>query len=138
VSKSELWKSDPDFLAVWDAATAQMRKRAKSMEKVWPEWVKARRAADPGKILAGMRGYLRDDPDVQRTGGPGLHIWLRDRTFEQWSAAADTTANWTAEQWTAALAMWRESGRWGESLGPKPGEPGCRAPSHLLLKVAAR
>jgi hypothetical protein len=132
--KPEPWKADPDFLTVWDAATPQMRKRAKSMAKAWPEWAKARRAAEPGKILAGLRGYLREDPDVQRTGGPGLHIWLRDRTFEQWGQEA--TRNPTAEQWRSYVDLHRETGRWSEDLGPPPGKPGCRAPAHLLLKVA--
>jgi hypothetical protein len=135
-TKPEPWKGDPEFVAVWDAATPQMRRRAKSMSKAWPEWLKARKTVEPARILAGLRGYLREDPDVQRTGGPGLQLWLRDRTYEQWLSAAEPTATWTSEQWSAALAMWRESGRWGDSLGPKPGEPGCRAPAHLLLKVA--
>jgi hypothetical protein len=130
------WKSDVEFLGVWDGATAQMRRRAKSMTKVWAEWVKVRKTTEPETVLTGLRNYLRDDPDVQRTGGPGLHLWLRDRTFEQWSVAADPTVSWKPEQWSAALGIWHESGRWGESLGPKPGEPGCRAPSHLLFKVA--
>jgi hypothetical protein len=130
----EPWKGEPEFLAVWDAATPQMRRRAKSMAKAWAEWVKVRKTAEPGKILAGLRGYLRGDPDVQRTGGPGLQNWLRDRTFEQWATAADPTANWTPDQWAAAVAMWRETGRWGESLGPEPGEPGCKAPAAVLAR----
>lgn len=136
--KPDPWKADPEFLAVWDGATPQMRRRSKSMAKAWAEWVKARKASDPAKILAGLRAYLREDPDVQRTGGPGLQHWLRDRTFEQWSAAADPSVSWTPDRWAAALAIWRESGRWGESLGPKPGEPGCRVPASLLLKAASQ
>jgi len=136
VLKPDPWKADAEFLTVWDGATAQMRRRAKSMAKAWTEWVKVRKTTEPAKILAGLRAYLREDPDVQRTGGPGLHVWLRDRTFEQWSTVLDPTVRWTPDQWAAALAIWRESDRWGENLGPKPGEPGCRVPPHLLLKAA--
>lgn len=82
--KRRPWESDPGFGAVWDAATPQMRSRAKSREKVWPEWTKAKRASAADRILAGLLAYLGSDPDVGRTGGPGLHIWLRDRTFELW------------------------------------------------------
>ena len=133
--KVEPWDNCPDFLAVWDAATPQMRRRAKSKGKTWVEWVKVMKTAEPAIISAGLRVYLREDPDVQRTGGPGLHIWLRDRTYEQWQSAAASAA-WTTDQWAAALSIWRETGSWGESLGPKPGEPGCRAPAQLVLTAA--
>lgn len=132
--RGEPWKADGAFQAVWDAATPAMRRRAKSMRVAWGEWVKASKTTDPADILAGLRGYLREDPDVGRTGGPGLHRWLRDRAFEQYAARADAGAGWTDEQWGAAVAMWREAGRWGESLGPEPGKPGCRAPAAVLAR----
>jgi len=79
-------ETDAAFGAVWDAATPEMRRRGKSRAKVWPEWLKARRNADPADILVAMGRYIREDPDVKRTGGPGLHIWLRDGTYALWSA----------------------------------------------------
>lgn len=101
--KPKPWMADGGFLAVWDQATDQMRGRAKSREKTWPEWLKAKRAASPERILAGLKAYLDGDPDVKRTGGPGLHIWLRDLTFELWAgefgapAALGPTFNGPAE-----------------------------------------
>lgn len=132
--KADPWKSDAEFQAVWDGSTGQMRRRAKSMAKAWSEWVKVRKTTQPGRILEGLRGYLRGDPDVQRTGGPGLNIWLRDRTFEQWADEAETAEAWTPERWSAAVQIWRESGRWSESLGPQPEQPGCRVPAPILAK----
>lgn len=131
---AEPWKADGEFMAVWDGATQLMRRRAKSARVAWGEWVKVCRTTDPADILAGLRGYLREDPDVGRTGGPGLHLWLRNRGFEQYVSRGDAGAEWTAEQWAAALAMWRETGRWSDSLGPEPGEHGCKAPPAVLAR----
>jgi hypothetical protein len=135
IAKHEPWARDAQFSALWDAATPEMRRRAKSKAKVWPEWVKARRLTDPGAILGGLAHYLERDPDVKRTGGPGLHIWLRDRTFEAWSQPnAPAGANWPATRWAAAVEIWMESGRWDPGLGPDPGQPGCRAPPSVLIQ----
>jgi hypothetical protein len=133
-SKVEPWKADAEFLALWDAATPEMRKRAKSMRKVWPEFEKARKALEPGTIRAGMLAYRKGDPDVARTGGPGLHIWLRDRTFEQWGDDASAATAWTPAQWSMAVKLWKESGEWGETLGPAPGQPACRVPQPVLTE----
>lgn len=44
--------------------------------------------------------------------------------------------SWSDETWAEALRIFREDGRWGDSMGPKPGEPGCRVPSKLLVSAA--
>lgn len=135
---SKPWKSDPEFMALWEAATPEMRRRAKSMAKVWPEWKRARRTAAGKTVLGGMLGYLDGDPDVKRTGGPGLHIWLKDRTWEAWAKPdGDLGASWSDERWAAAVDIWRETQRWDERLGSAPGQPGCRAPPHLLITPTA-
>lgn len=40
------------------------------------------------------------------------------------------------EQWERAIATFKEIGAWPASLGPAPGQPGCRAPRELLVKAA--
>jgi hypothetical protein len=130
-AQAEPWRDDPGFLAVWDGSTPMMRRRAKSMSKAWTEWVKVRKGLEPDRVLAGLRAYLKGDPDVNRTGGPGLHLWLRDRTFEQW-VEANPAAGWTAERWGVAVDLWKASGDWGETLGPAPGLSGCRVPQAVL------
>lgn len=42
-----------------------------------------------------------------------------------------------SELWPAAMAMFREDGRWSSTWGPKPGEPGCRVPPNLLIGAVA-
>lgn len=83
--KAEPWDRDADFAALWIGATPTMRKRAKSKGKVWPQWRAARAKADGGAaIVEALARYRAGDPDVGRTGGPGLHLWLQDGTWELW------------------------------------------------------
>lgn len=83
--KAKPWELDPDFAALWSGATAEARSRAKSKENVWPHWRVAKAKAGGGaRIVAAMARYRAKDPDVQRTGGPGLHIWLKDGTWDLW------------------------------------------------------
>lgn len=136
--KDEPWKRDADFQLLWSLATPEGRRRAKSQANVWPEWRKAKRAAAPAVIIAGMGGYLAGDPDVKRTGGPGLHLWLRGRTWENWTADTGDPLghDWSEDRWAIAVGIWRDKRSWDERLGPEPGEPGCRAPKHLLIEAA--
>lgn len=136
--RGEPWDRDPDFGKLWDTAPPLMRKRAKSKAKVWPEWVRAKKLALPAAILAGFDRYKTLDRDLPRSGGPGLHIWLKDRTWEFWTCGevVDPTVNWTDAEWTVALRLWREDGEWSHDFGPPPGQPGCRAPARLLVAPA--
>ena len=38
--------------------------------------------------------------------------------------------------WRLIIDHWRRTGEWNSSNGPRPGEPGCRVPSHLLIADA--
>jgi hypothetical protein len=40
------------------------------------------------------------------------------------------------DSWRNLLFAYRKTGRWAEVLGPPPGSPGCRVPSHLLEEAA--
>lgn len=133
----EPWIKDVEFAKLWEIATPEMRRRAKSKAKVWPEWRKIRKATDPASVLGGLVAYLSGDPDVKRTGGPGLHIWLRDRTFEAWACDEPTElgAAWTDERWAVAVGIWRAEQRWDDRLGPEPGRPGCRVPGPLIIEL---
>ena len=45
--------------------------------------------------------------------------------------------SWGPDQWDAAVRIFRENGRWGETWGPKPGEPGSRVPPAVLRATLA-
>lgn len=135
VTPDPAWKRDAGFVALWAATPDAMRRRAKSPANAHPVYRKALSGTTPDAILAGMRGYLAKDPDVSRTGGPGLHIWLNNRTFETYAGATqvDIGADWPESRWAVAVRLWREDGSWDTRLGPIPGDPGCRAPATLLI-----
>lgn len=85
--KPDPWTKDANFAAFWKAATEQGRKRS-SQAKAWAEWRKAIKVVPAADLAASMPRYVAGDEDCKRTGGPGLHLWLRDRKFEHWIGAA--------------------------------------------------
>lgn len=134
--EAEPWDLDPAFGKLWSMSTPQGRTRAKAKRDVWPFWKAARKRWSAEQLVAGMAAYLAKDPDVQRTGGPGLHIWLRDKA-EHWIDAGQPAASvlgldWAESRWAAALEIWRQDGSWEPRLGPAPDQPGCRAPAGLI------
>lgn len=89
--KADPWTRDPDFAAFWKAATDHGRKRS-SQAKAWAEWRKAVKVLPGAELAATMPRYVAGDEDCKRTGGPGLHLWLRDRKFEHWTGVASAGA----------------------------------------------
>lgn len=43
-------------------------------------------------------------------------------------------SGWTDSTWAVAYRLWTEKGRWDETMGPEPGRPGCKVPSHVMIK----
>ena len=43
---------------------------------------------------------------------------------------------WGDAQWVQAIAIFEREGSWSIALGPTPGQPGCRAPAHLIERAA--
>lgn len=131
--QSDPWKRDQNFADLWAAATELMRRRGKSRDKVWREWSAAVKRLEPRMIVAALRRYVREDVDVQRgMGQPGLHLWLKDRVFEQWlDQQADTSAI-TDERWARFVQLWMAGSPWSPELGPAPDQPGCLVPSSVL------
>jgi hypothetical protein len=46
--------------------------------------------------------------------------------------------SFTDAQWRKRLAYFHEGEKWVETWGPKPGEPGCLVPSHLLIAPVSK
>lgn len=89
-------------------------------------------------------GTLRE---VQRLGGnpaEALHLaikrgwgsfdieYLRNAGFK-----FSQSASAGAIDWAPRVAAFYEDGTWAMSYGPRPGDPGCKAPAHLIRKSAA-
>lgn len=125
VRKDTVQKSliDELFDVAWEACTKPMRTRSKSKALTLPFWREAcRQAGSPERLLAALYAYLKTDPDVGRTGGPGLHLWLKDGKWEAHLAARQAQQAVAADPQARALREqhWRETGEWRESWGPRP------------------
>ena len=46
--------------------------------------------------------------------------------------AAPACDDWTSEHWATAVRLYRQDGTWASEWGPRPGDPGCRAPRDLV------
>jgi hypothetical protein len=136
-TKAEPWKHDPDFQRFWRAASPDARGRT-SQAKTWGPFDKAAKAAGGRAVIADAYGrYAAEDRDVQRTGGPGLHVWLNDRRWEHWLSPGPDPAAMSDADWETAIRLWRTQRDWLDRFGPRPGEPGCRVPIHLILADAS-
>jgi hypothetical protein len=72
------------FEEAWKTCTEAMRKRSAPKDRTQEFWLRsARKAGGEAQLLGALKRYLRNDPDVGRTGGPGFHLWLRDGKWEQ-------------------------------------------------------
>lgn len=87
------WSLDPVFVEAWGLVTDVMRRRSLARPATFAEWKRQARLAGGGPhLLAALKRYLAEDPDVKRTGGPGLHLWLKDGTWDLWSGEAASPA----------------------------------------------
>lgn len=87
------WLTDSAFSAAWDLCTADMRRRSLSRSATYPHWRRQALIAGDATILrSALEAYLRGDPDVKRTGGPGFHLWLKDGTWDHWTGEQAASA----------------------------------------------
>ncbi len=56
---------------------------------------------------------------------------MLDRTTKPFAPAPECA---DSPNWELRLAFFKLNGTWRQELGPRPGEPGCRAPTELLLE----
>lgn len=92
--------------------------------------------ADPvGFIIAQLRRQRPTMTEPKFTPHPAT--WLNE---ERWLDEPDVVAadvrvqTWDRDVWSAAVANFREAGRWADAMGPPPGEPNCRAPPEALAE----
>ena len=134
-AKTKGFAADQTFAEAWGACTDVMRRRSNSREKTLAAWKRAAATAGGGQVLVeALRRYLREDPDVQRTGGPGFHRWLGDGTWEHWLPTAAITDGGALpdDRWRIAVRLFQAGDDWPDTYGPAPGKPGCLVPIRLL------
>lgn len=82
----------PDtFADAWSALPATMRARSDKKAICERLWIaEAKRLNGERDLLQRLRTYLRDSPDIKRTGGPGLQVLLRSGKLEHWVPMSDS------------------------------------------------
>lgn len=131
-------KAYPDlFEAAWKAYP-HVKGRSSKQDTLakWRRLTDAQREALPRAAAA----YAKDGREPKMDcGAPAMDRWLKGGKFEDWigSEPGAGGADWPDSRWLVAVGLWRSEGAWGESLGPPPGQPGCRVPPHLLIQPTA-
>jgi hypothetical protein len=64
--------------------------------------------------------------------------WLNDGGYDDEGDGEPAPApidplSFTDDDWRRRLVYFREADKWLDAWGPKPGEPGCLVPSHLIV-----
>lgn len=86
----QLFPEASTFSDAWSALPKTMRERSDKKaicERLWLS--EAKRLSGEKDLLQRLRTYLRDAPDIKRTGGPGLQVLLRSGKLEHWVPMAD-------------------------------------------------
>lgn len=104
-------------LVVWQEAMTMVEKSQFLCGEKPPK-----RGEEPFKLSIDM--LLRPD-NFQRLM-EGIYGEDRDPSVD---LGGEHPQDWTAERWARVMEIWRVSGAWPDDAGPKPGEPGCIAPS---------
>ena len=104
----------------------------------WRRLSPATRQALPSAIAR----YAREGREPKaECGAPAMDRWLAGSRFLDWMETGDAPAAqataWDDDRWRGVLSLHRDEGWWSDKLGPPPGQPGCRAPPHLLTPPLA-
>lgn len=95
--------------------------------------------------LSPVYGLIDAGYDLHREVLPVIRERSRNKTFSTWRYFADAVVEAAeanraippkpaapSEDWDRRMAVWNESQTWAPAWGPKPNEPGCKAPAELL------
>ncbi|MBS0370961.1 MAG: hypothetical protein JSS57_17400 [Proteobacteria bacterium] len=78
------------FEDAWKALPATMKARSDKKATCDALWRReAKRLGGERMLLLRLKTYLRDSPDLKRTGGPGLQVLLRSGKLEHWTPMHD-------------------------------------------------
>jgi DNA-binding MarR family transcriptional regulator len=122
--------------AIWSIAPRQARERSSRAD------VETALAAAVGRghalpdIIAGLRAAYASG-SYQGDKAKGIHRLIQNDRWASFAEEKGVPAAWDDARWSAVVALNREEGWWTADLGPPPGQPGCRVPSHLIERQAA-
>lgn len=92
------------------------------------------------QIAIDFRDYWRSTGKVMLDWSLTWQTWVRRDAKKRGKVlpddptlfAAATTDTRGSEMWRSTMKAWKESRTWVYSLGPEPGQPGCRVPADIL------
>lgn len=86
----QLFPEPSTFEDAWKALPQTMRVRSEKKATCDALWAReAKRLSGEQDLLQRLKTYLRDSPDIKRTGGPGLQVLLRAGKLEHWTPMQD-------------------------------------------------
>ena len=86
----QLFPESGTFEDAWKLLTKEMRGRSDKKAVCEQLWLReAKRLGGEAALLLRLKTYLRDAPDIKRTGGPGLQVLLRSGKLEHWTPMHD-------------------------------------------------
>ena len=125
----------PEGFAVWFAIYPRAIERP-AAERNFKKVMKSGAVSLEGLMAATARYAAK----IEREKPPAEYIkkpanWLRDGCFDdgQKTEPVIDPRTFSPDQWQRRLGPYHDNGAWSESWGPKPGEPGCLVPSHLIV-----
>lgn len=121
---------------VWSIAPRQARERSSRKDVEMALDAAKRRGHALSDIIAGLRAAYASK-SYQGDTAKGVHRLIQNDRWASFIEPADAPTAWDDGRWSAVLALNREEGWWQDSLGPRPGEPGCRVPAHIIEQRAA-
>jgi len=124
---------------IWNETPKPGRERSSIAELEDALTAARKRGADLAAVRRALAAYYRTDAATKDGGqyAKGVHRMVqRDRwaNFQPAAPAPVDTSTWRPERWTVAVRNWVEERRWPDGAGPKPGEPGCKAPAEVLAR----
>jgi hypothetical protein len=115
-------------------------KAEKAFSKVVPTLIAFSALMERTKAFAAI---WKDKPRAELTYCPHPSTWLNDARYNDAdlqakpAPTASDRRTFTDAKWQKILTYAQENG-WSLGFGPRPGEPGCLVPSHLLIARVSR
>lgn len=129
--------TDADIDAIWALTPKPGRERSGRGDVARALTAAMDRGHTAAQVTAGLAAYYATDDATRDEArfAKGVHRMIEGDRWQSFAPA--DAASMPESRWKHALAYWHRDGSWDDKWGPKPGEPGCQAPAHMLLRVAA-
>jgi Helix-turn-helix domain len=130
-----------DVEAVWEITPTKSRQRSTSKAQVERSLGAAyKRGHTLEQILGGLKGYFASREATRENGQyiKGVHRMIENDRWLEFSAKAPVHHMAPASPWPRRLHEWVTRSEWDDAgWGPRPGQPGCKAPADEAAQALA-